>query len=284
MRAFIVPVTLCLAGLSFSLQSAESAAVTKQDKSIPLYMSSNRALVMLRVGNHPPVPVVFDTGTNGNLVDLGLADRLSLPNTGPSPSVDGSTGKPVPGHDTFITGAKLGGVPIADARATAMNYDVPDEAGIFGPNSFPEQLVRMDGPKSRLVLTPRSEANLPKGKPFAYLGEDGDALPSATLDFGGIKVQAILDSGNNVPIILPMSYTDKIPLATPLKKAGYAVSAAGKQAIFSAQLKDAVMIGGFKLDHSEVFFMEGGRPNIGLPVLRQLSVVFDPSNKVDWVM
>lgn len=284
MRALMVSVTLFLTGLSPSLQSTEKMAPPKQNKSIPLYLSSSRALVMLRVGSNPPVPVVFDTGTNGNLVDIGLAERFSLPNTGPSPSIDGSTGKPVPGYDTFITHAQLGGVPIEDARATALKYDKPDEVGIFGPNSFPGQLVRMDGPNSCLVLMPRSETNLPKNKPFTYLGEDGDALPSATLDFGEIKIQAILDSGNDMPIILPMSYANKIPLATPLKKVGFAVSAAGRQPIFSARLKDAVKIGDFKLSQPEIYFMEGGRPNVGLPVLKQLSILFDPTNKVDWVM
>lgn len=119
---------------------------------VHLYMSETRALAMLRIGDATPMPIVFDTGTNGNLVDMTVADHLGLPNTGPSPSIDGSTGKPVPGHDSFIRNARLGGVPIRDARATALRYDEPDEVGIFGPNSWPGSLVEIDGPRSRLLI------------------------------------------------------------------------------------------------------------------------------------
>lgn len=276
-------------GLLFSpgVLAAEAPATPVKasgTSAIPIYMSSTRALVMLRIGDHPPIPVVFDSGTNGNLIDLKLADRLSLPNTGPSPSIDGSTGKPVPGHDTFIKGARMSGVAIADTRATAFNYDLPDEVGIFGPNSFPAKFVRFDGPDSRLVITDKKPVDLPQGKAVPYLGAAGDALPAATLDFGHVKVRAILDTGNDSPIILPLSYVARLSLEAPPTKRGYAISAAGKQAIFSAHLRGSVMIGSIKLNRPEIYFMEGGRANIGLPVLRQLNVVFDPTDRVDWVL
>jgi Aspartyl protease len=239
---------------------------------------------MLRVGDHAPVPVVFDTGTNGNVVDLKLAAALNLPKTGPSPSIDGSTGKPVPGFDTFIKGASLGGTLIADARATAMDYNVTDEAGIFGPNSFPDKLVRMEGARSRLVIQPKTRDTVPAGKSFAYLGKGGDSLPSATLDFGDLKIMAILDSGNDRAIILPMSYKDKLALDGAPVQIGFNISAAGKQPIYRAHLKGSVKIADAVLDQPEILFMEGGRPNIGLPILRKFTVVFDPTEYRDWIL
>jgi predicted aspartyl protease len=284
MRALSILIGLLLSCPALAEQNPKDSTKDHGSRTIPLYMSSNRALVMLRVGDHAPVPVVFDSGTNGNLIDLKLADRLSLPNTGASPSVDGSTGKPVPGHDTFIKGARLGGVAIVDARATAFNYDLTDEVGIFGPNSFPDKLVRFDGPGSHLVVSDKTPNNLPQGKAVPYLGAAEDALPSAILDFGDLKVQAILDTGNDSTILLPMSYASRLSLAAPPTKKGYAISAAGKQAIFSSRLKGTVTIGSIKLDGPEILFMEGGRANIGLPVLRQLTVIFDPTDKIDWVL
>ncbi|AEU36765.1 aspartyl protease family protein [Granulicella mallensis] len=293
------PVLLFLSVLSLPLAAqstpapasveAPATATTQAPKAapkvmIPLYMSSKRALLMLRIGDHPPVPVVFDTGTNGNLIDLKLATSLQLPKAGPSPSIDGSTGKPVPGFDTFIKGASLGGVPIADARATALAYDNTDEVGIFGPNSFPNHLVRMEGLKSRLVLQEKTPETIPSGKPFAYLGTHDDSLPSAVLDFGEIKVTAILDTGNDAPIILPMIYKDKLPLDGAPVQIGFAVSAAGKQPIYQARLKGSVRLGDVKLDQPQIRFMEGGRPNIGLPILRMLTVVFDPTESRDWIL
>jgi Aspartyl protease len=260
-----------------------TATMTAPRQVIPLYMSATRALVMLRIGDNAPVPVVFDTGTNGNLVDLKLATRLGLPKTGPSQSIDGSTGKPVPGYESFIKGARLGGIAIVDASATAMAYDETDEIGIFGPNSFPDRLVEMDGPKSRLVIRPKTASTLPIGPGTPYLGKGGDALPSATLDFGKLKVPAILDSGNDVPIILPLSYADKLDLQAPPVPIGFAVSAAGRQPILKARLKGSLRIANVTLEQPEIRFMAGGRPNIGLPILRRLSVVYDHSGSRSWI-
>jgi|GEM_PF-567989 len=248
---------------------------------IPLYMSERRMMVMLRLGDSLPLPVVFDTGTNGNLVDLKVADRLHLPNTGPSPSVDGDTGKPVPGYDTFLKNASISGIAIQDARATAFAYEIPDEAGVVGPNSFPNKLVRMEGARSRLVLLPKTTDTIPHCEAFPY---EADALPSAILEIGDLKITAMLDSGNDSSIILPMEYIKKLPLVAVPVPIGYAVSAAGKQPILSAHLKGTVKIGDVTLDGPEIIFMAGGKPNVGLPILRKLTVVMDPTEGRDWVL
>ncbi len=266
-----------------ALLVAQETPKPEATATVRLYMSDTRALVMLRIGDAAPVPVVFDTGTNGNLVDTGIADLLGLPNTGPSPSIDGSTGKPVPGHDTFIRDARLGGVPIRDARATALTYDQTDEVGIFGPNSWPDSYVEMDGPRSRLVIRSKKAAVKPPGTPIPYLGKGGAALPSAVLDFGSIKIPAILDSGNDAPIILPSTYRSKLALEGQPVVIGYAVSAAGRQPISKARLAGSVRIAGVTLTRPEIYFMDGGRPNIGLPVLRRIKVTYDHGSAQSWI-
>jgi len=132
------------AGDAASAAAVTAAPAKPRPPVIELFQSSHRLLVMMKIGDHPPMPVVFDTGTNGNLVDLKIAERLGLPHVGPSKSIDGSTGLPVPGFETFIRGASLGGVPIDDARATAFAWEDPNEVGIVGPNSFPGKFVQMD--------------------------------------------------------------------------------------------------------------------------------------------
>lgn len=175
----------------------------------------------------------------------------------------------------FIRGARLGGVAIADARATAMSYNQTDEVGIFGPNSWPDSLVEMDGPRSRLVIRRKVESAPPVGPATPYLGSGGAALPSAVLDFGSLKVPAILDSGNDAPIILPTGFKDKLALEAPPQPVGYAVSAGGRQPILMARLLGSVRIGGVTVIKPKIYFMTGGRPNIGLPVLRRIKVVYD---------
>ena len=257
------------------------AEVPAKREIIRLYMSEKRMMVMLRVGDSLPLPVVFDTGSNGNLVDLKVADRLHLPNNGPSPSVDGDTGKPVPGYDTFLKNVSISGVAIQDARATAFAYEIPDEAGVVGPNSFPNKLVRMEGARSRLVLLPKTAETIPHCKATPY---NANALPSAILEIGDMKIAALLDSGNDSSIILPMEYVKKLSLVAAPIPIGYVTSAAGKQPILSAHLKGTVKVGSVTLDKPEILFMAGGTPNVGLPILRQLTVVMDPTEGRDWVL
>ena len=250
---------------------------------IKLYMSRDRALVMLRVGDSSPAPVVFDTGTSANLIDLGLAMKWHLPKTGPSSSFD-EDGRQVPGFDTFIKGARLGGALIPDQPASAVNYDLPDEVGIFGPNSFPNSLVRFEGPASRLIIEPRNVTLTPCGEQFSYIKVVGDSLPSATLDLGGVKIQAELDTGNNSEILLPLSYKDKLALDRPPTKNGTSMTAAGPQQNYSARLKGSARIAGLTVDQPMITFIAGGVPNVGLPILRRLTVVFAPSERHDWIV
>lgn len=261
----------------------DQSAAKPRPPVIELFQSSHRLLVMMKIGDSPPMPFVFDTGTNGNLVDLKIAERLGLPHVGPSKSIDGSTGLPVPGFETFIRGASLGGVPIDDARATAFAWDDANEVGIVGPNSFPGKFVQMDLTRSALrILTERPGDPADPG--FAYLGEKGDALPSLTLVIGGQSVPAILDTGNNSDFLLPLSMAAGLTLESAPVVIGQAVSAAGSQPVYEARLAGDVTIAGVVFSHPRLRFMEGGRPNIGLPALRRLSLVFDPVAERTWVV
>lgn len=250
---------------------------------INLFQSNDRVLVMLTIGDNPPIPAVFDTGTNGNVIDIGVAERFGLENKGGSRSIDGSTGKPVPGFETFIANASLGGAPIQDARATAMAFDHPNEVAIIGPNSFPGQYVLMDLGRSRLVIYEPERAP-EAGEGTAYLGEGGAALPSLNIELEGHSIAAILDTGNNSDFLLPLSLAKDLPLEGELVVIGHATSAAGVQDVYEARLTEDITVGGLVIHRPKVRFIEGGRPNIGMPVLRQLKLMFDPVQRKTWIV
>lgn len=278
--ATLVIFSTIFASLSFSASAQEEA----RPPVIALFQSNNRVLVMLTVGDHPPVPAVFDTGTNGNIVDMDVATRMGLENRGPSTAIDGSTGNPVPGFATYITGASLGGVPIADGRANAMPFNFPNEVAIFGPNSFPGQYVVMDLGRSRLVLF-EPETAPQGGEPIPYLGAgSSSALPSLTIEIGDRSIPAILDTGNDSDFLLPLSLVPSLNLEAEPVFVGTATSAAGTQDVFEARLAEDVTIAGVHIERPRVHFMEGGRPNIGIGVLRQLVLMFDPAAERTWVL
>jgi len=255
----------------------------QESQVVPLYLSNRRMLAILRVGDSAPIPIVFDTGTSSNLLDLKIAASLHLPKTGPSESVDGA-GNPVPGYATFLRNASLSGVSIPDGPATAVNYNQTDEVGIFGPNSFPGKLVRLEGEESRLSLLPIRPDTLPSCVPFQYLGMGDDALPSATLEIGALKIPAILDTGNDSAIILPTEYIHQIPLESAPARIGTVYTAAGKQDLFGARLNGTMTLGSVKFEHPEIHFSNDGKPNIGLPILRKLTILMDPSGHRVWIL
>ena len=277
-------VSAALAGALFSLAlGGDTRAQVQPPKTISVFQSNDRVLVMLTIGDHPPMPAVFDTGTNGNVIDIGVAERLGLENKGGSRSIDGSTGKPVPGFETFIANASLGGTPIQDARATAMAFSHPNEVAIIGPNSFPGQYVLMDLERSRLtLLTP--EAAPDAGEGIRYLGEGGASLPSLNIELEGRTIPAILDTGNTSDFLLPLSLAKGLPLEAEPVIIGHATSAAGVQDVYEARLTEDITVAGVVIHRPKVRFIEGGRPNIGMPVLRQMKLMFDPVQRRTWVI
>ncbi len=246
--------------------------------------SPQRVLTTLTVGGSDPVPVVFDTGTSGNIIDRKLAAKLALPDLGPSTAIDGSLGKPVPGFLTEIKRASLGHVAIEDGQANAIDYDLATEKGVFGPNSFPGKLVQMDLGNGSIRIEPKTTASIPQAPAMPYIGQGDDALPAVMVDFGSIKVAAELDTGNNEALLFPLSLAKRLPLEDQLKEVGEAGSAAGRQPLFRARLKGVVRIGPLTIKRPNILFIAGGQPNVGLPIARQLVVVFDPSEKRSWLI
>ncbi len=267
--------------------TATSAQPAKQ--SFPLYLSADRALVMMRVGEHAPFPVVFDTGTSGNLLDLSLADKLGLPDTGRSDAKDGQ-GNAVPGHQTRLSGASIGGVALPAGDATAAPYDLPDEVGVVGPNSFTGRFVEVDPAKGVVTLLGRTEANTPRCAAFTYSNafsfdnSESDTLPAAVLDIAGLSLVAEVDTGNNAGVILPTSYIPRLTFETKPVPVGDMQSAAGREPVLKGRLATDVSVAGVVLRHPDVLFAAAHKPNVGLAVLRRFTMVFDPAGQRDWLI
>jgi hypothetical protein len=258
--------------------------MTEPEAVIQLYSSSRRVLVMMRIGDHPPAPVVFDTGTNDNILDTAYAKAFNLPRTGPSTSIDGSRGLPVPGYQTWLKEVRLGGAVIADAPANVFDYRNTDEVGVFGPNSFPGKLVLLDLRRGELRILPRRARTSLDGPGTPYIQRGTGGLPSLPLALPGMTVDAILDSGNDSALLLPLHLADRLPLNGRLKEIGKVVSASGDQPVYQSQIIGKVRIGPVTLDNPPVRFIKGGHPNVGLPILRQMSLVFDPTDGRTWVV
>lgn len=126
----------------------------------------------------------------------------------------------------------------------------------------------------------------PSGAAFVgmpYLGEGAAGLPSVPIVLPSGTVDAILDSGNDSTLILPLHLADELGVAGKVKQIGKVVSASRSQPVYEAQVMGDIGIGLVTLNSPTIRFFKEGRPLVGLPVLLQMTLAFDPTNGRTWV-
>lgn len=251
-------------------------------KVIDLFASSRRPLVMVSIDGGPSLPFTFDTGSSGNLISMQVAMATDLPNTGPSPSVDGN-GNPVPGFDTCLNNLTVGGVGGPDRRATAFPFDRTNEEGILSPMHFSGQVLKLDGPRSKLVVLERKPDTLLQHGVFPWAGSVGDAHPVIPISLAGTEVEVRLDSGSDADLILPMEWMAKLDLAEEPFVAGTMQTASVTTELYGAHLNGVMSVGpDMELDRPFLLFAETQTPLLGWPVMRSMVFYMDPQERVSW--
>lgn len=271
-------------GLLLCVSAKDNAAAPPQaqpaQRIVPLYASGPRAFAMLTIGDGPPAPVVFDTGTESNLLTENYTRFYHLKHAGSDELVDAATGtrKRTP----LVTLAKpsLGGASVAPRRAQIVPKQDPEAVGIFGPGSFAGKLVTLELAQNRLRLAPLSGAQ-PSGRPTPYR----DGLPAADIEVAGNKVSAHLDSGSTGGLSMGKQWMSKLRFKSPPQVVGAAVSALGEQEIYSGTIDGEVHIGPLTLNNPTIeFWGNGDGANVGYKILQRLTVVMDPASQRSWVL
>ncbi|WP_109808057.1 retropepsin-like aspartic protease [Sphingosinithalassobacter portus] len=247
---------------------------------ITLFQSPGRVLVMMRVGDGDLLPMVFDTGSDGNTIDLSLVDRLKLERIGEVQEVDGSTGHVRILPSVALRELTVGGLPVGSIDAAAVEYDRNDAMGIFSSETFTQSLLYLDLASGRAVLTARDAATRPAEAPIDYV----DGLPTVhmVMPDGGTMV-AHFDTGFDGALSLPLSMIDKVPLEHPAQVVGRFRSISQEGDVYGGRIRGTVRIGPVVLENPEVTFL-GDIANIGLPILRKLTLVIDAEANRNWVL
>jgi len=108
----------------------------------------------------------------------------------------------------------------------------------------------------------------------------------ATIDIGmpdGTTLPAHCDTGYNAALSLPVAMMDKVPLVAPAKVVGRFRSINTEGEVFGGQIRGSIRIGPVVLENPKVTFL-GDLANIGLPVIRKLTLVIDPAGKRSWAL
>ncbi|MET4683230.1 retropepsin-like aspartic protease [Brevundimonas faecalis] len=275
-----------IAAFSLVLSSAGIANAQTAQGELPaegvisLYQSDNRVLVMMQIGDGELVPMVFDTGSDGHSVDQLLVARHNLPRVGDVIEVDGTTGKERLLPLVAINNVSLGGLKVGSIEASALDYDRTDAMGIITPEMFTHSLVYLELGKNRVRLLPRETTPLPEAPPVPYVRD------IATIDIqmpDGTTLPAHFDSGYNASLSLPISMMDKVSLVEPARVVGRFKSINTEGEVYGGQIRGNIRIGPVVLESPEVTFL-GELANIGLPVIRQVTLVIDPANKRSWTL
>jgi len=251
---------------------------------LSVYLSRQHAIVIIKIGDNAPVPVLFDTGTTDEILDTSYAARLGLPRTGDSHVVDGASGKPVPGYSSVLPRLTIGRAVRSNVPVQVTAFSHPDVVGVFGPYMFSGDLVTLELGCGRIRVLDKESGRIPATPSEPYLGPPSDALPAARISIAGVEVSAHLDSGNNAAVTLPLAMAARIPLQAKPQKTATAQSASGEQDVWSARLKGRIRVGPLVLENPSIDFVAGASDaNIGLPILRQLIITLDPAERRSWI-
>jgi hypothetical protein len=248
---------------------------------VPLYISASRPLAMLTIGESAPIPVVFDTGTDENILDAPVAKRAGLKIVGHSTVVDGASGNTLEVPVAETPDPRLSGVPLDTRTVQLLDYRSGDEVGIFGPYSFGDRYVVVEAGRNRVRIIPKDSGFVPPGAGHAYK----ENIPAAQIRIAGKLHDAVLDTGNDSTLSLGADLVKSVPLKAPAKNVGKAVSALGERDVLGGDLAGALEVGPYSVKEPQVSFgMPGTLANVGFDVIRHLTIVLDPANKLTWVL
>lgn len=267
-----------LSGLAL-LNAMPAFAAPAPSEIVPLYVSTNRPLVMLRIGKSAPVPVVFDTGTTANSLDATVAKQVGLKVVGHFNLVDDVSQKSKVVPTVTAPDARLSEVPLDIKTVPIGEYPSGDEAGVFGPYSFGNRYVVLEAGLNRLRIIAKDSGFVPPGPGHPYKVD----IPAAEIRIAGKSYDAVFDTGHNAALSLPADSVKSTPLKAPARVVGKAVSALAEQDYFGGELAGSVDIGPYSLKDPSVAFIDTVI-NVGFPVIRKLTIVLDPANKLTWVL
>jgi aspartyl protease len=230
----------------------------------------------VRLHGQGPFRFGFDTGQSvAVLLSPDLAGRLALPVVDKIHASDGTSSLPV--DVVRIDSVEVGGVDLGGQTSIVLQPGT-DVDGAIGFPLFSGLLVELDYAGGRLRVL-RGELPEPDGRKVLAL-TNLQGIPMVPIAIGGETLQAVLDSGSEADLLVPMSMVAKLPLESPPVKSGRMSTLFGEFDLYTARLKGRVTLGGIELVDPELTFSDHFREvNVGGHFLARFRVTFDPARK-----
>jgi hypothetical protein len=282
MKPHAILVTLALVIAAPLGICAAAPAAYAQDQVFTLDLSGTRPALPVAIGDRPAELWIFDTGAQGNVVEIERARTWQLPNNGAAQIGSPIGGEPAQGFRTNIEGARIGDRTLPPFNAVAMPLPPRlDRAGVLSPNMFRGQLVTLDFARTELRVSEKNATNLPAGEGTPYTG--AHPLPAMNVSVGDQTYSAHLDTGAPHVLVFPYSMAASLPLDAPPEVAGVAHFVDGVRTRYRGRINGTVQVGPLTLTNPEVGFIDG-LPflNVGMGALSQMRVTLDPEARLSW--
>lgn len=269
-----------IAILLFSAVFMDTTAQVGVD--VPMKPYGTQPALQVLVNGKGPFLFLLDTGANGKVrIDQSVVDQLSLPKFG------GETAKTQEKGDITVERVAVETLEIGDQQfhnisGISRSYNdpgeyLPDIGGILAFELFSSQLLTIDFVQKRIRLHP---GELPPADGQTVLDyEERSGTPYISVEIGGTKISALIDTGSDRSFDLPTSILRKLPLATYPHPVGKGLVRGREVGIGEVELDVPVRIGRHTIRRPLVTFSESfDTPIIGAVFLHGYVLTFDQKN------
>ncbi|MDR7194783.1 pepsin/retropepsin-like aspartic protease family protein [Luteimonas terrae] len=242
----------CAAHAAAPLHDACALALSASDAlvDVPFDLVDGRVYVAAQVDGAGPFRFAIDTGASGVArADTRLAEALGLPREGSAANSDGvSTAQ----ADTFrLRSLTLGTLRHEDVVVITRDYNARQSAdatfdGILAREFFADGLLAIDYPRRRLSFSRVQRLTVDQPGTLAY--ERPFRIP---VSIGDLQLEAQLDTGANVTLVLPQAHYDVMPDAAAMTQDRLTLSN-GDIDGGRARLRGPLRIGALSLSDFEV--------------------------------
>lgn len=257
---------------------------SRQAITVPADVVADFFIVDAQVAGRGPFRFLVDTGSSVSLVSPALARQLGAAAraTDSAFAIRSSSQRTATLPAVVLPRLELGRATFR--RVPAAVFDFGDLSrqlgtridGIIGFSVFRDVVFTIDYPARRLVIDPRGTIVTRNGDAIDCYGDGG--LPLATVEVGGHRVVALIDTGSDSAVTLN-SATAAAQLVRDSRRGSVRATLAGDEPQVIGRLEADVCIGPHRFERPLVE-MADGLPSLGNGVLKHFAVTFDPRHQL----
>jgi predicted aspartyl protease len=247
---------------------------------VPARIVADFFIVEARVAGEGPFTFVVDTGSSVSLVSPVLARRVGL-TPGAALEIRSPSQRATNLPTVTLPRLELGAASFSEVRAAVFDFgDLSRQLGtrvdgIIGFPVFRDVVFTIDYPARRLVIDPQGSLT---GRVRDTIDCHGDGdLPLASVDVGGRRVIALIDTGSDSALVLN-SRIEAAQFVRGSRRGSVRATVSGDEPQFIGRLAADVRIGSHRVE-KPVVEMADGLPSLGSGVLKHFAVTFDPRHQ-----